>query len=253
MGYSVLALVCVLSIIAPGCALCQDVPLKVQEHFQAARAAQAAGSLDTAAAEYESVVQLDPSLPEGYANLGLVYFALNKFQESAHALEAANRLRPHLFGVNLYLGIDYVKRNHATLAIPRLQEACRLEPRNKDAIHWLATALWNSGQTYPALLQLRKASAIFPTDPDVLFALAEAYRKAADEETERTLVRSQGTYLSDKIYGDIYADESAWSKAIGHYQRASMRDPHREGAHLGLASVYLAQGQLEAARVELSH
>lgn len=223
----------------------------VQEHFLAAQQDQQQGLLDAAAQEYQTVLRLQPGLPEAYANLGLVYYAQSKFDESARALAAAGKLRPGMRGISLWLGIDDVRMNRPLQAVALLREAVRLDPADKLAQSWLGTALWNAGQMDAALLQLGASDARFPNDPDLLFALGEAYGKAASQQTEQLLEESSGTALSDLIYGTIYAGERDWPKAEGHLRRAIERDPHLLEARLDLAAVFLQQARLPAAQEQI--
>jgi tetratricopeptide (TPR) repeat protein len=215
----------------------QQADSQVQEHFLAAQQDQQQGQLDAAAHEYQEVLRLQPGLPEAYVNLGLVYYAQSKFEDSARALSTADKLRPGMHGVNLWLGIDDVKLNRPVQGSALLREALRENPADKLAQTWLGTALWNAGQMNAALLQLRRAATKFPDDPDVIFALSEAYDKAASEQTEQLLEESQGTTLSDLIYGTIYAEQHQWQKAEGHLRRAIVRDPGSLGARLKLAEI----------------
>ena len=238
---------CVL--LSPGDA--QQAVQGIEEHFRAAQQDQQAGQLDAAAHEYQAVLKLDPRLPEAYANLGLVYYAQANFEDSATALGKANELRPHMRGVGLWLGIDYVKLNQPARAIPLLREAVTLDPTDKQAQSWLGTALWNAGHTTAAIDQLVKASALFPGDPDILFVLGEAYRKAADQGIESILRASAGTPMLNLIYGDIYREQQSWLKAIAHYQLALKKDARWKGAHLGIGEIYLSEGKLSDAQSEL--
>jgi cytochrome c-type biogenesis protein CcmH/NrfG len=192
----------------------QQSSSQVQQHFLAAQQDQQQGLLDAAAHEYQTVLRLQPELPEAYINLGLVYYAQAKFDESARALAAAAKLRPGMRGISLWLGIDDVKLNRPLQGVVLLRDAIRQDPTDKLAQSWLGTALWDAGQTDAALLQLRKAAAQFPDDPDFLFACGEAYGKAASQETEQLLNESSGTALSDLIYGTHYADDSLRSCSV---------------------------------------
>lgn len=229
----------------------QEADSQIQEHFLAAQQDQQQGQLDAAAHEYHEVLRLQPGLPEAYVNLGLVYYAQSKFEDSARALSAADKLKPGMHGVNLWLGIDNVKLNRPVQGSALLRAALRENPRDKLAQTWLGTALWNAGQIDAALLQLRKAATKFSDDPDVIFALSEAYDKAASEQTEQLLEVSQGTALSDLIYSNIYAKQHEWLKAEGHLRRAIERDPDSLNASLELAEVYFEQGNLAAAQQQL--
>ncbi len=227
------------------------IQAQVQEHFLAAQHAQQQGRLDDAVTEFKEVLQLQPGLPEAYANLGLVYFAQGEFENSAKAFASAEKLRPGMRGVELWLGIDEVKLNHPAQGATHLREAIRLDPNEKLAQSWLGTALWDAGQMDAALSQLRKAASQFPDDPDLLFALGEAYGKAAKQQSEQLLEDSTGTAISDRIYAGLYASEHEWTKAEGHLRRAILRDPRSIDAHLELAEVFLDQGQLPAAQEQL--
>jgi tetratricopeptide (TPR) repeat protein len=243
-------------VITIGCLLsassgAQESSSPIQEHFLAAQQDQQQGLLDEAVREYKTVLRLQPGLPEAYINLGLIYYAQAKFEESAAALTTANKLKPGMRGVSLWLGIDDVKLHRPEQGAALLRTAIRQDPADKLAQTWLATALWDAGQTDAALLQLGKACAQFPGDPDVLFARGEAYGKAATQQTEQLLEESSGTALSDLIYGTHYAEERDWTKAEGHLRRAIERDPRLLDARLQLADVFLQQANFPAAQEQL--
>jgi tetratricopeptide (TPR) repeat protein len=245
----------IVGILAAACALsssdAQQSNSQAQEHFLAAQQDQQQGRLDRAAEEYEAVLHLQPGMPEVYVNLGLVYYAQAKFDDSARALLTAAKLRPGMRGVSLWLGIDDVKLHRPVEGATLLREAIRQDPNDKLAQSWLATALWDAGQMDAALLQLQSAAAQFPDDPDLLFALGEAYGKAAQQQTEELLQESAGTALSDRIYGGIYLGEHDWTKAEGHLRRGIERDSHSLDARLELAEVFFEQANLPAAKEQL--
>lgn len=232
------------------CARAQDADEEALRHFQAAQEAQNAGSLDVAAQEYARVIRLRPDAAEAYASLGLVYNAQGKYEDSARSLEKAEKLKPGLPGVSLFLGIAYVKLHRLTSAVACLSEAVRLEPANREAHTWLSRALWDDGRTPAALEQLRKTNVLFPSDAALLLDLGEAYRKAADQGVQDVLAGAKGKPLLHQVYGDIYKDERAWEKAMAHYERALAEDAHWPGAHFGLGEVALRREKLDEAAQE---
>lgn len=223
----------------------------IRQHFEAALHDQQSGSLEAATNEYQEVIRLDPQLAEAYANLGLVYYAQSKFQESANALSAAAKLKPGMEGVMLWLGVDDIKLGAPAHAVPLLRGAVRRAPSDPQAQKWLGTALWNSGHPFAALAQLEKVSRLFPSDEESWFALGEAYRKEANRQMEALLASAQGTPLLHQVYGDIYKDQRLWIRAADHYRKATQKDPHWKGAHVGLAEIDLAQGEYTDAENEL--
>lgn len=241
----------VLVSLLPAAGLAQETDARLREHFDAAQRDQQNSLLDAAAGEYREVLRLQPDLPEAWVNLGLVYYAQSKFEDSARALAAAAKLRPGMRGVSLWLGIDDVKLDRPAQAVALLREAAALDPADKQAQSWLGTALWNAGHTDASLHQLRKTARQFVDDPDLLLACGEAYAKAANQEIEKLLDASAGTALSDLIYANIYAEEHSWIKATGHLHRAIARDPRLLDARLELAEVLFEQAKLPEALEEL--
>jgi tetratricopeptide (TPR) repeat protein len=231
----------------------QSTDERLQQHFEAAQRAQQAGDLDTAAREYQSAIQISPRVAELYANLGLVYYAQSKFSDSAAALSEAAKLKPELPGVSLWLGINDVKLGQPAKAVLLLREAIHQNPKDLQAERFYGTALWNSGETFPAIDQLTKTCGMFPSDTDSFFVLSETYRKAADHQMESVLADSTGKPFLHLIYGDIYREQHAWIRAAAHYREALKQDPEAKGAHLGLGEVSLAQNKLPEAEAEFHH
>jgi len=216
----------------------------------AAQQAQQAGDLDDAAREYQAAIKINPEIAELYANLGLVYYAQSRFSDSAAALAVAAKLKPGLPGVTLWLGINDIKLGEPAKAVALLREAVRQTPNDLQAERFYGTALWDAGETFPAIDQMAKSCAMFPADIDSSFALAEMYRKAATHEMESVLAESSGTPFLHQVYGDIYRDQRSWARATAHYQQALKQDPSWTGAYLGLGELDLAQKMLPEAVAE---
>jgi tetratricopeptide (TPR) repeat protein len=225
----------------------QDLSPEARRHFAAARKAQDANTLDQASEEYKATIRLAPAFAGAYLNLGLVLYVQRDFKDSAAALTKGLHLDPTLLGANLYLGIDYLKLNHPDQALIFLQRAVKLDPSNKDGQSWLGTAYWQAGQTWEALEQLRDAEKRFPNDPDILFVLGEAYRKFADHEMQAVITHASGTAYVHQIFGDIYLDQHALAKAVGHFQRALQQDPNAPNIHFQLGEAALLAGHVNEA------
>ena len=228
----------------------QEIPPEARRHFVAARKAQDASALDEAAAEYKATIRLAPTFAGGYSNLGLVLYVQGNFKDSAAALSKGLHLDPKQVGANLYLGIDYLKLNHADQAVVYLKRSVQLDPANKEGQSWLGTAYWQEGKTWEALEQLRAAEKSFPHDPDILFVLGEAYRKTADQELQAVIDHASGTAYVHQIFGEIYLDQHALAKAAGHLQRALQQDPNAANIHYQLGEAAMLAGHSDEAEAE---
>jgi tetratricopeptide (TPR) repeat protein len=241
------------SLFLAGCGLSvhsQSTDDEAIRHFKAAQNAQTMGFLNVAVDEYSEVIRLHPEVAEAYASLGLVYSAQKKYQDSVRTLRKAEKLKPRLPGVSLYLGTDYMSLNQTGLAIPYLLEAVKIEPANREALTWLCRALWKADRVPAALQKLNETSVLFPSDASLLLDLGEAYRKAGDQTVRNVLEAAKGKPLLHQIYGDIYRDERAWEKAMAHYERALAEDPHWPGAHFGLGEIALHTEKFDEAAQE---
>jgi tetratricopeptide (TPR) repeat protein len=102
-----------------------------------ARAFQARGDFSQAAVAYRKAVALEPSVPELWANLGLMEHEAGKISEAMTTFQHAARLKPSLFVPQLFLGLEYLQSNQAQAALPYLENAVRLNPNDIQAVRSL--------------------------------------------------------------------------------------------------------------------
>ena len=228
----------------------QDADSAAAQHFAAGHQAQDAGNLDLAAQEYLAVIHLRPDVAEAYASLGLVYNAQGKFAESARALGKAEKLKPALPGVSLYLGIDYEKQRQATFGgtttgrgrpsgtsptrrhILGLQEPCGMMAECRQR---------SSSCARPSALSFRSGSAAGP---------GRGLSQAADLGIERVLSRSSGTPLCIRSTATSIRTSTLGRTQPAHYYRALRQDPHWQGAHFGSGEIAFHREKLDVAAPE---
>ena len=105
----------------------------MQSFLTEAREAQSRKDFHGAAEAYKKAVQLDPSIPELWANLGLMYHESGESSEAIESFQQAIRLKSSLFVPQLFLGIEYLESKHAELAVPHLEDAAQLKPDDAQA------------------------------------------------------------------------------------------------------------------------
>src|SRR5580692_220090 len=90
-----------------GVAVAQDHDQSVQALLAEAGMAQSRGEFPKAAEAYRRAVALEPSMPELWANLGVMYHESGKHAEAIKSFKQAIRLNPSLFVPQLFMGLEY--------------------------------------------------------------------------------------------------------------------------------------------------
>ena len=147
------------------------------------------GQLDQAAAMYRRTLDLRPDA-SAYSNLGVVYFYTDHIQESAQMFEKATELEPqnYLDRGNLadaYRWIpgqrDRAKPNYLQ-AIQLAEKDLGVNPRDTDALGYLALFHAKSGEPEKARPFIAKALALAPRDVNLLGMAVEVYAVVGDQQ-----------------------------------------------------------------------
>ena len=129
------------------------VQAKIVPIFERARAAERARDFETAAALYDEVLHLAPSVAEVWTNKGLVMVELGRHRDALAAFEKARSLKPELVVPHVFAGAAMIETGRPREAIPVLERALRLEPGNTRATYELARA-FIAVQSYERAIQL---------------------------------------------------------------------------------------------------
>ena len=82
-----------------------------------AAADQSRGDFASAAESYRKATEIDPSIPELWANLGLMDHQIGKSSEAIESFKHAIRIKPGLFVPQLFLGIEYLAAKNPAAAL----------------------------------------------------------------------------------------------------------------------------------------
>ena len=122
-----------LLLLASGGASGQSTDQGLEVSFRAGQAALRQGDFAHAAEHFKKVLALDPGLVEAEVNLGLAYQGLLDYAAAARDLSHALKSRPDLPGVNVIVGMDYIKLGLPERAVPYLKHALELNAASSDA------------------------------------------------------------------------------------------------------------------------
>ena len=243
----------VLSLLKPGLATGQSSQQDIETSFRAGQAALRQGDFLRATEQFKKVLALDPSLVEAQVNLGLAYQSLLKYDAAVHYLAPALIERPNLAGLNVILGMDYLKLGLPEKAAPYLRRALELNPSSPDAHEAMAVYHLTQENFQGAVEQYRKVAALNSDQAEALFTLGHQYLDMAARLAYRGARLYPDSSWGHRFLGDMLLERDRWEDAAQEYNKALAIEPRQAGLHTLLGDAYLHTGKLEDAETEFRH
>jgi len=154
----------------------------VQSLLSDARDAQSRRDFNAAAESYRKAVELDPSVPELWANLGLMYHELAKREEAIQSFKKAIRLDPSLFVPQLFLGVEYLASKKPETAVPFLEKARELNPNDLQAALNLGKAFSMLNRSDRAADAYSIATQLAPNDGNAWLNMGTAFLQQVEDD-----------------------------------------------------------------------
>jgi tetratricopeptide (TPR) repeat protein len=264
-----------------------EVPAETLQTLVAqAHDAQAKGDFASAAEAYRKATELDSSIPELWANLGLMYHQTGNLTGAIESFKRAERLNGALFVPQLFLGIEYLQVKNPTVALPYLEKAVELHSNDLQAQLTLGRAFEMTNRADRAADSYLRATDIDPKNgsawlelgttlleqiendaramtstynnsPHVKLKAAETYAEEgklspAEYAFKAALGSSSPLPCAHAEFGITLMREDKTAEALEQFQLESKSGFHCGLAALGLAVANLAQGHTEVALQELA-
>ena len=267
--------------------------VSAQEHAQTlqplladAQAAQSSGDFHAAADAYRKATELEPSIPQLWANLGLMDHQLENSSEAIESFKKATQLDSSLFVPQLFLGIEYLNGKNPDAALPYLRRAGTLKPGDLQAALSLGRAYSMLDRGGQAADSFWKATEIAPNNGNAWLGLGTAYlqqvesdarlmtstykhspyvamRTAETLEEEGKLVDAENAYktavsvaspspCAHAEFGITLLREKKIAEAREHFEAETRMESHCGLASLGNAVAAAAAGQTEQAAKALA-
>jgi tetratricopeptide (TPR) repeat protein len=237
----------------------------VEDQAQPTEVAQAESALekkDYATAEplLKKVVGAQPANYQAWFDLGFLYSALGKNDESIAAYRRSVASKPDIFESNLNLGLMLAKTRQPG-AEEFLKTATRLKPEgHADEGHaraWLGLArLLEDTDPDQALEAYRQAAALRPRDPEPRLsagALLEKENKFADAEEQYKQALVLDPASQDALIGlaNVYMRGQRFPEAEEYLRKVVSQRPSESAPHIQLGRVLAADQKYEEAIAEL--
>jgi tetratricopeptide (TPR) repeat protein len=139
-----------------------------QLHILFGRAYRETDFLAEAIEEFKKTLALDPHFTRVHYYLGLTYLLKDgsaKLDEAAAEFKIELAAHPDEFFANYYLGVICAMQRKWEPAIPLLEKAAQLQPKNPDPYFQLGQAYQSTGKHEAAIEALKKSIALTPS-PD---------------------------------------------------------------------------------------
>ena len=217
----------------------------------AASDAQAKGNFATAADYYRQAVKASPDTAELWANLGLMDDLAGNPSEAMKSFREAVRLNGSMYVPQLFLGIENLKLNHAEAAIPFLERAEQINPKDPQVPLALGRAFALSGKGDRSSDAYWRVIDLVPNDGNAWLGLGEAELQQSSAD-DRIMTE---TY-KDSVYtrlraGETFAEQGKLTQASNAYKSAlTAKSLSTSCAHAGYGMVLMRQQEVSKATSE---
>ncbi len=204
----------------------------------------------------KQVVDRDPKNYQAWFDLGFIYNATNRPEDSITAYRKSVEAKPDVFESNLNLGLMLAKTNQPD-AEKYLRAATKLKPDENTAqnqeVAWMALGrLLQSSDPQQALVVFRSAAVLMPNDTEPHLASAPLYEQQnqfAEAEHEYRQVLATDPKSMPALIGvaRIYARGNRFTEASDLLRQVVTENPASAPAHAALARVLAADGKRDAA------
>jgi len=233
-----------------------------QTSQELARAENAIEKKDYASAEplLRKIVDSDPSDYQAWFDLGFVYNAQGKLEDSINAYRRSVTAKPDIFESNLNLGLMLAKARQAD-AERYLRAATRLTPTDHAAEGreraWLSLArVLENRKPQEALAAYREAAALQPndTEPHISAGLLlerENDLNSAEKEYQQVLGLDPRSVEALSALANIYMRGKRLPEAENALRRVVVLRPQDGGIHVQLGRILAASEKHDDAIAEL--
>jgi tetratricopeptide (TPR) repeat protein len=217
----------------------QAGPPPALQHLHAGVEADKAGQLDSAIAEFQKAIDLDPKLAVAFVDLGEVFIEERDYAAAAPPLQHALELNPKVDGAHQLLGYALLAQGYAAESIPHLEKA-----NDQNA---LGIALLEAGRLPEAVAVLQKALAKSPDDPDLLYYYGRASGLLSKDAFDTLESRFPDSARAHQMMAEDYAALREVPSAEREFNEALRLRPQTAGLHMDFGYLYARAQQWDKA------
>jgi tetratricopeptide (TPR) repeat protein len=214
---------------------------EIHDHLRKAAEYLKAQDPDSAVKEFNAVLSLDPKNAEANANLGVIAFFQRDYHNASQYLRKSVAVDPSLTQSQALLGIcerrlgDPSARALLEKSFSKLKDkSLRLQVGLE-----LASLYEQQGDPGATATVMRSLVDLDPDNVDVLFTAQRVYSELADDTLDKLAVLAPGSARMQQVIAEHLVNGGDLPRAIEHYRKALLIDPHLPGVHFELGEAIL--------------
>lgn len=220
---------------------------QVQKLYGEAKAAEARGDLASAAASYESLLQIASHLGAAYNNLGALYLRQKEYKKAADVLEKGLKIDPKMASASALLGISQYELGDYAAARRHLETALRANAKDDNARLFLANDLIKLNEWDAAADHLRQLAEHQPGNQEIWYLLGKVHMKLSEQALSRLNEIDANSVWVHEISGEIMESMKNYDGALIEYKKAVEIAPQQPGTHYYLGNAYWSLASWDAA------
>jgi tetratricopeptide (TPR) repeat protein len=217
---------------------------EIQALFKQGERALAEHRYADAEQAYVRMRQLQPSVAEVHARLGLIYFQQGRFADAVPPLQRALQLKPALPNVGALLAMSLSEIGRHEEALAGLEKGFResSDPalRRLSGLH-LQRSYTDLGRDRDAVVVALELSRLYPDDPEVLYHSGRLFGNYAYLQTMKLARIAPDSVWLHQAAGEANESQGQLDEAISQYRQVLAIAPNRPGLHFRLGRVLLAK------------
>lgn len=226
----------------------QGAETSIEKQFQEGARALTEGRYVDAEKAYESLVKINPQVPEISANLGMVYFQEGKYAPAVRSLRQALRLKPSMTQAGCFLAMSLSELGQYDEALPGLETGFKRasDPALKRllGLH-LTRAYTGMHRDRDAVQTTLELTRLYPNDPEVLYEAGRICGNFAYLSMQKLASVAPDSVWRLQASAELFETEGQYDAAIASYRKILDREPRRPGIHFRLGRSLLARARAQ--------
>ncbi len=179
-----------------------------------------------------------------------MYHLLGEYRKATGSFEAALRDKQDLLVPNLFLGLDLLQLHKPKEALPYLQRAQRLDPREGRAALALGQAHADLREFPEANSWYFRAAQLNSKDAEALYGLGITYLHLHNTAAKDLGMKGPDSPYDKRLLAESMEQQDRTADAINVYKKLLESQTRWPGLHTALGFDYLAQREVPKAKAE---